>query len=199
MHTILSLLQSSIRVFLINCFALCYTQSACSRKAEDYVESNKAFCVQYRTSLHFAVGNLSLGTAPADSKRPRLPKVGRTPKELDLLDHQVCLNAVLNWLLMVYLQIYLRQLSLDRSQSANVPPDIWDMDYYDRNLWYILYQTMQWFAGWKSHRNWSPSLVAKDIELDAIGCQLEPHPYWWLHLHAGGVLVVWPGMMFPNS
>ena len=35
-------------------------------------------------------------------------------------------------------------------------------------------------------------LVGNDIELDAAGCQFEPYL-------AGGTLVVWPGMLFPNS
>ena len=38
-----------------------------------------------------------------------------------------------------------------------------------------------------------------NIELDAVGRQLEPYPYRRMRLHAGGTLVVWPGMLFPNS
>ena len=42
-------------------------------------------------------------------------------------------------------------------------------------------------------------LVGNDIELDAIGRQFEPYLYRRMRSHAGGALVVWPGMLFPNS
>ena len=42
-------------------------------------------------------------------------------------------------------------------------------------------------------------LVWNDTELDANGGQFESYPYSQLRLHAGGALVVWPGMLFPNS
>ena len=45
------------------------------------------------------------------------------------------------------------------------------------------------------------SQVGKDIELelDAIGRQFEPYLTACASLHASGTLVVWPGMLFPNS
>ena len=39
--------------------------------------------------------------------------------------------------------------------------------------------------------------LAKGKELDAVGRQFEPIPP--LRFHDGGALVVWPGMLFPNS
>ena len=41
------------------------------------------------------------------------------------------------------------------------------------------------------------SQVGKDIKLDAVDRQLEACRR--LHMHAGGALVVWPGMLFLNS
>ena len=44
-----------------------------------------------------------------------------------------------------------------------------------------------------------PILVGKDIKQDAVGGQFEPYHYCRMRMHSGGALVVWPGMLFPNS